>query len=146
MITSSRRPAGSFGREFAIEGSVSVSTNGGAKRYAPALSALLRKGTVALMPDEWIAVQGECKSLCEQRGDARYCILHELFDRLQSWRRDHDEHGGVPTALLNNIGQLIDSRIPDVLSQTRPEVAAQLATALRDEVSSRLLSNQEWKL
>lgn len=123
-----------------------MGTNGEAKRYTLALNGLLSKGTEALLPNEWSAVQEDCRTLCEQEGDARYCILGDMFDRLESWRREHDEHGGVPTALLRNIGQLVDSRLPDVLSQTRPDVAAQLATALRDEVSARLLSTQEWKL
>jgi hypothetical protein len=129
-----------------MEGSAPMGSNGEARRYTPALTALLSKGAATLVPDEWMAVLVDCKRLCEQEGDARYCILLEAFERLGSWRSDHDNQGGVPTVLLNNIGELVDSRVPDVLSQSRADLAAQLATSLRNDLSSRLLSFQEWKL
>jgi hypothetical protein len=120
-------------------------TNGEAPELHTApLATLLTKGLIELSPDDMAALIGGCKRRCEQGGEARYCLLHEMFEGVDGWRSEHDEHGGVPVALVKDISARIALKMPAILSQPLPDVAARLASELRDEIFSRLLPTQEW--
>jgi hypothetical protein len=140
------RPAERSKRWFAdsLTGVQWHATNSEEEAFTAALDMLLGQGLVELSPEQMAALLAECKRRCEQEGDARYCILHDTLARVDAWRDEHDEAGGVPAALLADIGGRIAAKLPTVISEPIPAVAAQFATALRDEVYTQLLSSSEW--
>ena len=87
-----------------------------------------------------------CRDYAEASGDARFSSIGEALFSLDEWWSEHDERGGIPVRLKDEIEDVLTSRLPDILSATSPSDAAPLARLLREEVQSKLIGPQEWVL
>lgn len=85
-----------------------------------------------------------CHDWCIASGDARFCVLSEVLDDIDRWWTEHDERGGVPSALLEQIDTCLRPGLTTVLELEDAAVAAQIANDLRAEVASHLLPAREW--
>lgn len=109
-----------------------------------ALRRLASEGLEAAQGDDLTGLALWCRDYCEASGDARYCSVGDALRSLDEWRQEHDERGGVPYALLNEIDRIIKAWLPDILDLDDPADASQLARTLRQEVQSLLLGPDEW--
>ena len=107
--------------------------------------------TLRSLPDGLLAGSGAltsvaiwCRDWCAATGDGRYCILGEALGALDEWWSEHNERGGVPTALLAELQAVLASRLADVLDAPLPADGASLAALLRDEVCALLLPASAW--
>lgn len=108
------------------------------------LRKLATDGFAAAPGDEFTDLAVWCRDYCEASGDGRYCSLAETLKSLDDWRREHDERGGVPNALLNEIEHAIKTWLPDILDAEDAADGSQLARTLRQEVQSMLLGPSDW--
>ena len=109
-----------------------------------ALERLAAEGLSATPGNELTDLAVWCRDYCEASGDGRYCSVGDTLRSLDDWRVEHDERGGVPSALLTQIDRVIKSWLPDILALEDPADATQLARTLREEVQSLLLGPAEW--
>lgn len=65
--------------------------------------------------------------------------------KLDDWFREHEEHGGVPIELFDQIEALLRNWIPDILDATDPADAGTMARTLRLEVEPLLTGPAEWR-
>jgi hypothetical protein len=86
-----------------------------------------------------------CDEKCAATGDARYCLLRDLFRLVDRWRLEHDEAGGVPRTILDGIDAQITHYLPEILDAQSPAVAAGLARMLSSDVAARLTGPSDWR-
>jgi len=48
-------------------------------------------------------------------GDARYYTIGESLRSIDTWRREHDEAGGVPSVRLRELELTVKAEIPPIL-------------------------------
>jgi hypothetical protein len=109
------------------------------------LEELIAHGFEAVSGDDLGDLAAECQRNCEDTGDARYCIIANLFERIRSWWSEHSEYGGVPFKLQRDIGNTLQLHLPAILSSASPTEAALLATMLKSEIVPMLLDSGEWE-
>jgi len=85
-----------------------------------------------------------CRNWCLETGDARYCFLAEMLHVIDNWWGEHDERGGIPEALLEQLDSLMKASLPLVLDADSPSAGAQRAEALRHEAAELLTSPDDW--
>lgn len=85
-----------------------------------------------------------CRDYCEISGDARYCSIGEALRRVDEWRTEYDESGGVPTALLSQIDHVVRRDLPAILDAATPADGSLLARGFREEVTGFLLPPERW--
>jgi hypothetical protein len=79
-----------------------------------------------------------------ESGDARYSIAGEALRELDSWWTEHDEAGGVPRRLLEDIDNVIKSRLPVILEAPDAKSGTDLALQFRALIREHLLSPRDW--
>jgi hypothetical protein len=102
-------------------------------------------GFDAVHGDDVETLSDWCWDWCEQTGDARFCSISRMLGHLDAWWTEHDESGGVPSALLKRIESVIQRDLQRILDATDPASGSVMARALRQEVDGYLLPPSEWE-
>lgn len=61
-----------------------------------------------------------CWDWCEASGDGRYCSLGRTLKSIHGWWAEHDERGGVPTAVLDDLGLVLRRDLPRIIKRNWP--------------------------
>lgn len=107
----------------------------------PLLSALAQGGVAAVPPEQWPDVAVECDACARATGDARYPVLQQVLLQTSEW---WDERGGVPTAIANQIHDVITKQLPSTLASESPANAYVLATNLAQDLRALLTGTADW--
>jgi hypothetical protein len=113
-----------------------VSTSNLADFAANGLSAVSLAGLPALAK--------ACRSECIETGDARFCVIAEALRAIDDWQRAHDDGGGTPVALIDQIDAVIKDRLASVLAARDPSQGAKGADEFRQEIENLLLGPADW--
>lgn len=108
------------------------------------LRALAHGGFQAVPASQFVDLAAWCRDYCEASGDARYCAVGTAFGAVGVWWDEHDEAGGIPSKLADEIETTITRWLPQVLEFQDPADAAPMARALREEVQALLLPPAKW--
>jgi hypothetical protein len=98
------------------------------------------------VPGEELAGLAEwCWSQCEESGDARFCSIAETLRSVDSWWREHNEPGGAPVRLIDEISDAVKTMLPPILDTESPAEGSQLAREFRERVQLLLQPPSEWQ-
>jgi len=85
-----------------------------------------------------------CRDFAEASGDARYFSVGDALAALADWWSDHDERGGIPVQVANDLSATITRHLPDVLDAESASDGAQLARLFRFELMAQLGNVEDW--
>jgi hypothetical protein len=120
-------------------------TSGSPRWAAGSPFAELRAGRLTgLSPTDAAKLASELRRTCLETGDARFCILRELVDRVAEWRTEHEEAGGVPGELLAEIDAALEAAVPAILDEGLSARASILAHELVERASLLLGGPSDW--
>jgi hypothetical protein len=108
------------------------------------LRLLSERGFEGVPGDQLYHLGVWCSEFSEASGDARYSTIGSTLIDLAEWWSEHDEYGGIPPALKNELESLLTSQLPTILGLENASEAAPLARLLREEVQSRLTGVNDW--
>ena len=108
------------------------------------LRSLAAEGFEVVPGDLLTTLAAWCREWCVATGDARFCIIGDTLAALDEWRREHDEAGGVPTRLLDDIESHLTRNLAMSISAERPVDGAYWADTMRREVLPLLLPPSQW--
>ena len=109
------------------------------------LQRLAREGFNGVPGDRLTDLWLWCRDFCEASGDGRYCAISETIRSVDEWRMEHDERGGVPTALLDEIERLLTSLLPAAIGAELASDGAMLARSMREQVQALLIGPAGWR-
>lgn len=108
------------------------------------LERLARGGLQAVPGDRLADLAVWCRDRGELTGDARFSSLGDTLRSIDAWRQEHEEMGGVPAAVLDEIDREVRNLLPAIIELESPADAASLARVLRERVQGQLLGPHDW--
>lgn len=108
------------------------------------LQNLATNGFSAVRADQLGDLAIWCRDYSEATGDARFAAVAQGLLELSEWWSEHDESGGIPVPLRDDIEAVIKNRLPDVLAAESPRDAGPLARIFREEIERHLSGPQQW--
>ncbi|MBK9180756.1 MAG: hypothetical protein IPM45_14550 [Acidimicrobiales bacterium] len=107
------------------------------------LERLARGGLQAVPGDRLADLAVWCRDRGELTGDARFSSWRHARS-IDAWRQEHEEMGGVPAAVLDEIDREVRNLLPAIIELESPADAASLARVLRERVQGQLLGPHDW--
>jgi hypothetical protein len=101
-----------------------------------ALAQLHEGGFAAVKADDLWEVANWCKGHWRDTGDVRYDVLAETFKDVWTWWHEHDESGGIPVELANQIEARLMSAVGEITRARHAQEGAALAIELRDDLAA----------
>jgi hypothetical protein len=98
------------------------------------LELVASSGISAVGLDRLSGLADYCKDWCVITGDARFCLLSDLFGYADG--RVDDQ--GLPSAMLAELDLLLKEQLPPILTASESGFAASLARELGREVATLL--------
>ena len=108
------------------------------------LQELAEGGLEAVPALQLATVADECARQADVTGDARYSTLATTFRETFDWWTDHDERGGIPTAVANGIDRVIMMQLSRVITSDDQAEAFRAATQLANDIRAYLTGPEEW--
>jgi hypothetical protein len=108
------------------------------------LQTLAYQGFVSIKGNQLGDLAVWCRDYSEATGDARYASIGQALSELFEWWSFHDESGGIPVQLMNEIEEIIKSRLSEILMTESARDAAPLARSFRQEIERKLSGPQDW--
>jgi hypothetical protein len=80
----------------------------------------------------------DCRFLAIDTGDGRFRSVADAVELLDRCRLEHEESGGVPTEILEEIGALARESLPPILHEPDSAKATTLASAFAVDLGDLL--------
>jgi hypothetical protein len=108
------------------------------------LDSLANQGLAAVPASRFGEVVEECNARADESGDARYPVLGRIFEDVAEWWSEHDERGGIPSALSDQINSAIKQRLPSVLAPQLAKDGYAKALRLAEMLEELLTGPGDW--
>lgn len=113
-------------------------------------SALLHRfaigGLESVNVVEFDLVAQECSGWWLLSQDVRYYFISRWFAVVRSWWTEHDESGGVPIQVAQELETFLMSSVSRVLSNSiTADQAIDLASHVSEELDAKLTDSGDWR-
>lgn len=114
------------------------------------VSALLERFTTGGLKSvnavDFHLVAQECSGWWRLSQDVRYYFISQWFAVVSWWWTEHDESGGVPIQVAQELETFLMSSVSRVLSNSIPaDQAIDLAAHVSEELDARLTASGDWR-
>jgi hypothetical protein len=86
-----------------------------------------------------------CDEYARSSGDARYSIVGKALDSIDRWRKEHEEAGGVPRVLIQEIELALQVALPAIVTESDADSAALAAQTFREQIERQLVGPAAWR-
>jgi hypothetical protein len=108
------------------------------------LRRLAEQGFKSVPVDQFGALARWCLNRCETTGDARFCFLHWMLQGIDEWWSDHDESGGIPVQLSQQLETVLLEELAGVLDASGSAEGSRRGARLLRRILPMLTGPNEW--
>ena len=113
---------------------------------SPLLDRFASGGLASVNVVDFHLVAQECTAWWHLTQDVRYYFVSRWFAMVGSWWAEHDESGGVPVQLAQELEALLMSSVSRVLSDNIPaDQALDLASHVSEKLTAKLSDSGDWQ-